>query len=377
MQHFRLWSIWADSPLTLTNNIISDGSYYVNEAGTNGSGINLNSGSGGSLISHNWIYNLAGDGILGTDGGSAGGSLRNITIANNFLQNTCSNLGDCGCIYMAEEATSGSISTNIQIINNYCRDEFIIGAGQWFNTGQSTGGIIGTGNWSGPAHGYSEDAAGICIYLDQQMSNTTVENNVCTGLYSVAVQVHGGGNDVVQNNIFDEGANGNTMIMYYQNCGGCGFVGQSLNMAGNKFTDNIAIETNPPVSGGSEYNGSASPPNPALVTNNYYWSYNSSNVYYSCQGVVCGASGTSTTQDNNPVHPSSPLIHCWGAVLASTSPAFNSPVSFPAQPASYDTPGFWGPPGFTVTHAGQEGQPNTAPGYPTTSGDGVTCTSTN
>jgi hypothetical protein len=63
-----------------------------------------------------------------------------------------------------------------------------------------------------------------------------------------------------------------------------------------------------------------------------------------------------------------PLIHCWEALIASSSAVFNSPVNFPAQPSGWGTPGFWGPPGFVMPHTG------TAPSWPTTSGDGVTCT---
>jgi hypothetical protein len=371
MQHFRLWSVWANSPVTLTNNVIHDGSYLVSEAGTEGSGTNLNTGSGGSVVSHNYIYNLAGPGILQETGStSVGGTISNTTISYNFIQNTCSNLGDCGCIYEGEQSTTGTSSTNIQIINNYCRDVFTIGNGQWLNTGQSTGGIIGTGNWSGSAHGFSEDAAGMCIYLDNSGSNVTVTGNVCTGVYSSAVQVHGGGNNKIHNNIFDDGAAANTMMDYYQTCGGCGFVGGSFNMADNSFINNIIIERNQAIGGGSVYNGSGGPPNPSLVTNNQYWNFSSSNIFTSCQGGACGSGGTSTTNDNNPV-TGNPLIHCWGAILAAASPAFNALVSFRSQPSDYDTPGYWGPPGFTVTHTG------TPPSWTTTSGDGVTCTSSN
>ena len=355
-QRFGLDAVIAyDSPVIFTNNIVHDG-MTGSEFGGGGGAIMVASNSLPAPLTatHNYCYNMQGmctENIV-SPVSNVNANITGAVVSYNFAQNVCQNLGDCGCYYFGEESTVAT-STNISVTYNYCRDVYKpIGQG-----------MTGTGN-QGVA-----PAAGMCIYMDATTSNTTVEYNVCTGQMGWFFQYHGGINNTVKYNILDAGSSSGPSI-YYAQAEGDTFHDQGT---GNVFSNNIIVENNAPSSaaGGYSFWYSESMP-PILTQNNLYYNYSNTNYYVLCNPDQ-GCSPT-TGSDRNYVTGTNPLIHCWGAIFSPNTTVGNSPVSFPtitAQPADYDTPGFWGPPGFTVTHTG------TAPSWPTTSGDGVTCTSTN
>jgi hypothetical protein len=345
-QRFGLTVVYSGGvPIVFTNNVVHDG--------TTGSEI----GGGGSAIevansvltaTHNYVYNMQGtafDVIADT------GNYDGMVISYNFIENVCQNLGDCGCIYIANPNTT-TASTSATVTYNYCRDVYPTGSG-----------TAGNGNQGVTL------PAGQCLYLDEAGSGVTFEYNVCTGLMAWFTMIHGGSNNTISYNILDQGADGGPAITYTQSYPG--YAGSTG--TGNVFSNNIIIQNNAPNSANlgtysHVFSGSATP---VTVNDNFYYNYSSSNYYYLCNAD----SGCSPNvgQDATPTTGADPLIHCYGAIISASSAVGNSPTSFDILgiPANWDTPGFWGPPGFTVTRTG------TAPSWPTTSGDGVTCTSTN
>jgi hypothetical protein len=259
------------------------------------------------------------------------GYISNSVISNNYIQNVCQNLGDCGCIYIGNP-TTGTVSTNITVLYNYCRDSYPVGNG---NPGSGNQGVT--------------LAAGMCIYLDNVASNVTAEYNVCSGLMGWFVQVHGGSNNTFKYNILDQGADAAPALVYYQ--AEPGYAGSG--MTGNVWTNNIIIQHNQWNTGqlAAPYNGSSSTPAPMTVNNNFYYNFINSGYYYTCNsaGNVCAPN---PNQEATPTTGFNPQITCYGANIAAGSPVFNSPTNFPAQPAGWDSPGYWGPPNFIIPTSG-------------------------
>jgi hypothetical protein len=289
----------------------------------------LTNDGAGTTISNNYFQTCY-DRAIDVEQISNGG-IDNYNINNNYIQDACHSNGDCGAIYMFDGSfTSG---TNDVITNNFIRD---------LNLGDNQ--RVSGGN------------VGFCIYFDSTTRGKSISNNVCTGHVGYANPnggggnacffIHAGSNNTYTGNICDEQGNTSMQIINSQS---------GIN---NSFIEEVIVANQAGTAG----LGYAGAPGACSPNNNAYWNYNTS---YGISNNIgqCGS-------DSNP-HTINPLIHCWGAIIAPTSTAFNSPVNFPAQPDGWDTPGFWGPPGFTIPHTG------TAPSWPTTSGDGVTCSSTN
>jgi hypothetical protein len=333
-QRFRGVAFYASSgAITLTNNIFHDDSFQTSAfigdimigAGAHSSVQNSN-----SVITNNYLYNVGNSGIQ-----LSGNSGSNITVANNILVNTCatggpSGNGDCGAIYDGQ-GTNYTVTTGHKIINNYVRDVWI-----------SNGGVF-TG---------SNGGNGSCIYLDDMTSNITVSGNVCTGLWGIGLFIHCGENIAYQNNIMDLGSTSRALL--YDQC---------PSPSGSTPNTGIQITGNIWVSNGAAGAGYVGAGNTAYVTvsNNAYNNYGGGTINHSCVSGACSSESNATNEN--------PLLHCWEALLASTSPVFGSPVNFAAQPTNRGAPGFWGPPGTKMPHTG------TRPSWPTTSGDGVTCPS--
>jgi parallel beta-helix repeat protein len=77
------------------------------------------------------------------------------------------------------------------------------------------------------------------IYLDDDLSNTTVRNNIVYGTGQWAFQFHGGDHNVLTNNIFD--ISGATKLGLYQDTGA-----PTYGMAANSFSCNIVYSSAPP-----------------------------------------------------------------------------------------------------------------------------------
>jgi len=120
----------------------------------------------------------------------------NLLIASNAIYNVCTNVSDCGAIYTNDYAHASS-------------------------------GIAITNNVVGGFGGSSLNSKG--IYLDDMASNTTVTNNIIYGAGTYGLQIHGGNNDTIQNNVFDISTD--TKLGLYQS--------ETGTMASNVFTCNV------------------------------------------------------------------------------------------------------------------------------------------
>jgi hypothetical protein len=121
-----------------------------------------------TTVSHNDIYNTQYGGIVAVNG--AGDVLTNVKVEYNSVSKTCTLVSDCGGIYFTnhDHTATGTVIEN-NVIGNY-----------GLTTNQSKG-----------------------IYLDDEMSNATVENNIVYGTGTWAIQIHGGDHNTFKNNIFD------------------------------------------------------------------------------------------------------------------------------------------------------------------------------
>jgi hypothetical protein len=324
-QRMALTAVYSASPVVFTNNVVHDGT-RGSESGGDGDAIEVHNAS--LTATQNYIYNMQGDGIEAI---ADTGYISNSVISNNYIQNVCQNLGDCGCVYLGNPNPT-TVSTNITVSNNYCRDVYPAGNGN-----------PGSGNQGVPL------TAGICVYLDNGASNVTIEGNVCTGLMGWFVHVHGGSNNIIKYNILDQGADAAPALAYYQALPG--YAGSG--MTGNVWTNNIIIQHNQWNKGqlAAPYNGSSSPAAPMTVNNNFYYNFIASIHYNTCNsaGNVCAPN---PNQDATPTPGADPQITCYGANIAAGSPVFDSPTNFPAQPADWDRPGYWGPPNFIIPSSG-------------------------
>ena len=182
----------------------------------------------GAQITHNLVRDSGYNGIGAH--ASVGNDLTGLTIASNAVYDTCLSIADCGGIYVMDR---GHSSTNITIDNNVVGDY----------------GSVTTG--------------GRGIYLDDDLSNATVRNNIVYGTGQWAFQVHGGDHNVLTNNIFD--ISGATKLGLYQDTGA-----PTYGMAGNSFSCNIVYSSAPPPSALWDKYGSEPVALPS-VSDNLYW----------------------------------------------------------------------------------------------------------
>jgi hypothetical protein len=175
----------------------------IHSTGFNQGGIiSLNTFTNGT-ISHNLVQNTGWTGIaVGT---STLDNISNLVIDSNGVYNTCTTVTDCGAIYADDR---GHVSTGISITHNI------------------------VGNFGPPL------VATKGIYLDDQLSNATVTNNIVYGTGQYAFQIHGGDHDVFKNNIFD--ISSLQRLAAYQDDGA---TAPNYGMAGNVFTDNIVYSS--------------------------------------------------------------------------------------------------------------------------------------
>jgi hypothetical protein len=348
--------VWAGSAsatvpatITFTNNTCHDFTGWGFEVGNCVRVANSPNG----VISHNYIYNMQGPGIdTAVKAGPSTGGQTNLSIDHNFVQNTCINTGtgtaggnpgDCGAIMTADTATGSGVSTNVSVKFNYVRDVFSR------NNGTFTGASQGTG-----------------IYMDDSTANVTATGNIVTGFKGTCIFYHENLNNVVTGNICDLStpAGGGSAPIVYINQAKTISTDPTRGQTGLTFQNNVVVCS--PASGNcgnttfdsyTSFSGLFDPPDGPTNSNNSYWNYNGGSVNNSCGNFHGPACHGSPPADTNPT-TENPQISCWAATIASNSPIFSPPVSFPALPAGWGTPGFWGYPGFTIPQTG------TAPSWP-------------
>jgi parallel beta-helix repeat protein len=157
-----------------------------------------------NTVSHNLIENAQGGGIAITADTSCFSSMSNNIMDRNILKNVNTDDFDMGALYAwdSQGETSG-----LRITNNVIR-------------GQGTNNIRG-------------------IYLDQAITGAIVTGNICSGCGNYGVVINGGGNNTVENNIFDLSSLA-TLSEPKQGLGMYFNQGvTSLHMSGNLFSNNI------------------------------------------------------------------------------------------------------------------------------------------
>jgi hypothetical protein len=179
-------------------------------------------------VSHNLVENV---GYIGIGYGSPG----TLNIEYNIVRNVCLSVKDCGAIYVIDrEHKAKSVNISNNVISNYGNND---------NSNSSK-----------------------AIYLDDQLSNATVKNNIIYGVGTFAIQFHGGDHNVVKNNIFDiTEAYG---LGFYQDDGP---KAPRFGMANNLFTCNI-VYTGKHRSGFMWINHTSAAEKPLKVAQNMYWS---------------------------------------------------------------------------------------------------------
>ncbi len=298
-QYAGIGSLGGVTNLTVINNIIFN-QYYIPGKASSPGGFTCY-GCANTTISHNVIHDMAAWGI---NLGNVNGNVSNLLVTGNVIYNTCTNLPDCGAIYLYDpEATA----KNIRWTNNFVRDG---------NTSAGTG-------W------------GAGLYADDCVSNLTATGNILTGKNGYnTIMIHGGSNVHVTGNLTDL-AGSNALIFTLQTSDGPGC--SKATMSGNEYKNNIVIGE-----GRSDGYGllSGSPLNAPSIMNNDYYNYNGAPIVY----------GNDYT-DSAPLNVN-PQISGWLYSIAVGSPVFNAPMNFPA------IVGGWGPPGYVIPQTG------TAPSSP-------------
>ena len=309
LENFAQWPIWTQSPnTTIINNIVNN-SYNLGIVAT-GSPTNV-------VVAHNYVTNTAFHGIE-VEVCSACSGVNEMTVANNFVYNTCRgspyNASNCGPIYAIDHTNNTAWATiPLKIVNNYIRDGYATGGG-------SRG-----------------------IYINDGTSNVQVAGNIVSGIMLYENQLHGGSNDSWTGNIIDLENNMGAPIQFYQNDG-------TSSMTNNTFSNNIIVAS---MNGstGAGYLAGNSPPTPLAISNNAYWNYpTGANFNYS------GSGGSGSSGDSNATYENPNFTCGWEYTLPSNSPVYSPPVNFPMQPV-WGQPGFWGPPGFTIPQVGTAPSP--------------------
>ncbi len=161
----------------------------------------------------------------------AGDDISGLLISGNAVYDTCKTIPDCGAIYADDR---GHASRDIVISSN----------------------VIG---------GYGSPAMkSKGIYLDDELSNARVLNNVIYGSGRWALQIHGGDHDVIANNVFD--ISGAPALALYED----DTPGRNFGMSGNRFTCNIVYSTAPPPALLWEFHAWKKIQKPT-VARNVYW----------------------------------------------------------------------------------------------------------
>jgi hypothetical protein len=213
------------------NKIIAD--HFVN----NGEGLLVNNGSNNNTISGNEFDKSAssavevqqnsngnvfdsnivnGTGAIGTQGGGFFlHGANNNTISHNLVENTAG-IGIGVENWDSSTVNVGNVITG-NIVQNSNTSALSTDSGAIYELGRSnidTKSIISDNYISGPNQAAASGAHIVGIYLDDNTSGVQVTNNIVANTISNSVQIHGGNNVTLTNNIFDLGANGLSAILF-------------------------------------------------------------------------------------------------------------------------------------------------------------------
>ena len=200
--------------------------------GTTGGGIFLH-GANNNVISHNQVQNTAGMGI-----GIENWDSSTVNVGNSVIDNMIKNVGtssqslDTGAIYLLGRS---GVDTQTKISGNYIAS------------------TISTAN----------HPQIVGIYLDDLTSGVTVTNNIVANTVDHSLQIHGGSNITVTNNIYDLGsASGSSWgwdtAALFQSISGHA-------MTNNVFSHNIITSTSPTPAAFSNIDGGS-----PTIDNNFY-----------------------------------------------------------------------------------------------------------
>jgi len=220
----------------------------------------------GVFLDSNTVQNISTPAGLGNNGCIFGGlGNPHATITHNLIQNCNSN----GVSWLDSNASSGTTSSYTTIAFNALYNTMLTdtdgGAIAMDNRPHLNVGIVVNnnviGNFGHPGHQAK------AIYLDDLSSYVTITNNIIYGTGVDALQIHGGDNNTVQNNIFD--ITDASKVLLYQTTGVTQPSGD--NMTNNVFTENIIYSSAAPPA--DIWTVSiTSPLVPPTYTHNLYWS---------------------------------------------------------------------------------------------------------
>jgi hypothetical protein len=270
------------------NNVINGAIHVAGSPGINISDNTVNGETGdkygvltarqsdNATFAHNLVRNTIGNGI-GINAAST--SMSNASIDRNLLIDTCTSTTDMGALYYQDTQRS---STGVQFTNNY---------------------ILRTGNAPGSDNIHA-------IYLDDGASNVYVGGNIVVTKSEWGWMIHGGNNNLIENNIFDV-SNGNSWGLY----GTSTEFGTGGHMDGNEVRKNIVYSA---TGFGQAWGG-------AMINNFTSNGEASPNVHDNLYFSASGASiPTNDYPDSHPIY-ANPLFNNPGAndySMSGSSPFF-------------------------------------------------------
>jgi parallel beta-helix repeat protein len=217
----------SDGNRIISNVVNGTGAVETNGAGIYGHGVDNN------MIAHNLVKNTAGMGI-----GIQNWDSSTISIGNKILHNVVRNANtspqtqDSGSIYLLGR---NNLNMHTVISGNYI-------SGPTTAAGGSGAHIVG-------------------IYLDDNSSGVTVTNNIVTHIISHGLQIHGGNDILVKNNIFDLGSTGQSAVLFQNRASDVG----GATMQNDVVTNNIIVSKSGSPTAFDNIDGG----NPT-ISNNFY-----------------------------------------------------------------------------------------------------------
>lgn len=337
--------------ITISNNYIHDVSSGVSQCGgdfVGGTGnINMKGAVNNVTITHNAVTRNTGNGIVSVANECCSittEDISNTVYSNNAVYDVLTAQSDRGAVVMDNGAAS-PLPTGDKYLNNYIHNY---------------GGVAGYSNCGGSASPPDCDKG---IYNDDCQSNVEMNGNIVFGLGEQVIFDHAGTGLVSHYNILDIDDSGSTCPAG-QTCregwatspsglGGPGCaIGGSMNWANNIM---IANQANCGQGAGQctlGNNGQYSFTSTGTSVNgNVYWNYGSGGNAQLISDAAGGPDSNPQAIDafgNATTRCPGGNLNSWGYVIPAGNAVFTT-GGYPAQPAGWGTPGFWGPqvPGWT------------------------------
>ena len=243
-------SVRHSSFVTLSANHLADSATAVLLTGTTDSAVRGNrierslssaveakDGSDGNRFELNLVD---GTGALAGNGGGffLHGASRNY-LAHNLVQNTAGagiaivNWDDR--TLNTDNVVDGNLVRRANLLSRDSGAIYLLGRSGADMRTRITGNVVDGTGAGGDAHT-------IGIYLDDSTSGVAVEGNIIAGVGTHAVQVHGGDDVLVRNNLFDLGAGAASALLFQP---APADTHPRNTMAGNQVSGNVALTDNP------------------------------------------------------------------------------------------------------------------------------------